>query len=47
MDNGLIFPYPLTRAQTEPTDTKTFESCGVSFGRCCEVRGWPEVVVGE
>jgi hypothetical protein len=21
MDNGLIFPYPLTRAHAEPTDT--------------------------
>jgi hypothetical protein len=46
MDNGLIFPYPLTRAHAEPTDTNAASS---SFGLRA---GWwgscgPEVVVGK
>jgi hypothetical protein len=44
MDNGLIFPYPLSRAHIEPPDTKTFESLragpsGLSGGLAVDLMG--------
>ena len=36
MDNGLIFPYPLTRAQTEPTETNILKPPAGSSDRV----GW-------
>ncbi len=39
MDNGLIFPYPLTRANAEASDTNHGEACrGRPSGRLAG--GW-------
>ena len=42
MDNGLIFPYPLTRAHAEPTDTNRTNLLSafgpVAVGECVDLR---------